>query len=152
MSTMPINTIQHNIICLATHNYRLRCFFAKLMALNKNFVNKGFRNCAIIKCFNMIYKDGSYGVGFEMISEGELIEGKPEDHWTIDEFNDLEISCNGAITTTICHNAQLFIDNTVYLIRHGEGNHNIISFFDNVKDKWDPRGISQYTDTSYQGS
>jgi hypothetical protein len=113
-----------NLTFIATHNDRLRCFFAKLMSTNKDFKNKKFRNCAIIRCANVPQEFGD-GVEFKMVYEGDLMEGEPTEYWSQTEFNKLELSCNGKLPICLNNHENGLKQNYVYLIRHGEGIHNL---------------------------
>jgi hypothetical protein len=108
-----INNI--NIIIVGTHNNRLECFFSKY---HPGLDNKYFKNCAIIKCYNLNGK-----LTFNMIYSGDNIE---KDNNMCDSlcwnainfnkyFNNININYSFIIPS----------DTEIYLVRHGQGYHNI---------------------------
>ena len=99
-----------NVILCGTHNNRLECFFR---SIEKDYPNKAFNNCVVIKCYNENDK-----LKFKMIYEGESYNLKhyKKSAWTIDSFNNFFNNKN--------YNIILPPNTDILLIRHALGVHN----------------------------
>ncbi len=136
-----INNNKKIILC-GTHNNRLECFFNTINK-NNNYINKGFNNCVIIKCYHNNNK-----VKFKMIYEGETYNGTSDIVslcsnnmcWDIISFNNY--------FENYSYNINLPKDTEIFLIRHGLGIHNkmnILKKIINIKNdpELDTIGIDQ---------
>jgi hypothetical protein len=124
-----------NIIIAVTHNNRLQCFFTKLFKKLKQdtrYTNLKFKNCAIIRCYSEKINNG-ISTKFQMIYEGELGNKKSEkNYWSINGINNFNnessfkdgIKINGP-TYELYKLYKIPLDTEIYLVRHGEGYHNI---------------------------
>lgn len=112
------------VAIVGTHNFRLQCFFTKMMYNQvKSYKNLKFKNCAMIRCYNQD-KD----IHFEMIYEGELSKDENNDikkYWNIESFDDASHSMK---------NKNLPLNTEIVLIRHGKGIHNGVSLFKKMLD------------------
>jgi hypothetical protein len=134
------NNTNTNIILCGTHNNRLECYFK---SINKDYPNKAFNNCVIIKC----YKDINNNVKFNMIYEGEStgddkisICSLTNGCWDIVSFNNY--------FNNYSYNINLPNNTEIYLIRHALGVHNkmnvVQKIFNTKKDSiLDIMGIDQ---------
>jgi broad specificity phosphatase PhoE len=105
-----------NVILCVTHNNRLECFFR---SIEKDYPNKAFNNCVVIKCYNENDK-----LKFKMIYEGESYNSKhyKKTAWTINSFNNFFNNNNYNINNII-----LPKNTDILLIRHALGVHNKMS-------------------------
>lgn len=106
-----IGGAEENIVILGTHNYRLKCFFS---SFNQPKFSKNFKNCAIIKCTK-----SDEQIAFEMIYEGEVLsnDSKKNEYWTVEDFNKSVQNFKYNIPP----------NTIIYLVRHGQGYHNIVT-------------------------
>jgi bisphosphoglycerate-dependent phosphoglycerate mutase len=138
------NNYNKNIILCGTHNNRLLCFF-KQLNINNDYPNKNFNNCVIIRCFRENYK-----VKFNMIYEGETYDNNENivkslcsisnDCWDIVSFNNY--------FNNYSYDINLPSNTEIFLIRHGLGVHNKMSFLQkiiniNIDSQLDPIGLEQ---------
>ncbi len=129
-----------NIIIVATHSYRLQCILNGMRKISKQFQEhpeqykyiKRFKNCAIVRIFrNLEY------ICVQLIYQGIYDEYNDETDDTHYELGDihtfkLEINITQYPTYSIPPNVEIF------LIRHGEGIHNVISKEEKEKLKENP--------------
>ncbi len=104
-------SFSENVILCGTHNNRLECFFR---SIEKDYPNKSFNNCVIIKCYHNNNK-----VKFKMIYEGEPHNSKHlfiKNTWTLDSFNNF--------FNNNSYNILLPPNTDILLIRHALGVHN----------------------------
>ncbi len=145
---MPIQKggVEQHAVIVGTHNYRLQCFFNKNNFGNPLYTQKNFKNCAIIKCSKL----GKY-VKFTMIWEGQLSKEEQDEederkddkkkYWTMETFN----------REGVIKNQKIYIEPNVnvYLVRHGQGVHNvkifkkIVSVFKLYDAKLSDEGVKQ---------
>ncbi len=123
-----------NVILCGTHNNRLECFFR---SIEKNYPNKAFNNCVVIKCYNENNK-----LKFKMIYEGESNNSRhfTKKTWTTESFNNFFYNN--------IYNINLPPNTDILLIRHALGVHNkrslLRSLFNFEKDsQLDVIGIDQ---------
>jgi hypothetical protein len=116
-----IGEANEHIILVATHNYRLLCILNKLRihSLNINIQIKRFKNCAIVKIFN---KNGITCV--QLIYEG--IQNQTKEN-KLDSAYYQETDRNQIILEINNPEYQIDSNKQIYLIRHGEGIHNILT-------------------------
>jgi broad specificity phosphatase PhoE len=109
-----------NVILVATHSYRLQCILNRLRIMSTNKTMNGikrFKNCAIVR----IFRSPNGNTCVELFFEG-LYDGPPDptDTTHFEETDTKQILFE-------IENKDYSIPNDVeiYLIRHGEGEHNI---------------------------
>jgi phosphohistidine phosphatase SixA len=104
-----INNNNINLLLCCTHNNRLRDYFKNIN--DKDYTNKPFKNCVIIKCYKIDNK-----VKFTMIYEGFLNEDDKYIGWDIVSFNNY--FNNKYFDINLPSNTE------IYLIRHAVALHN----------------------------
>jgi broad specificity phosphatase PhoE len=110
-----------NVILVATHSYRLQCILNRLRIMSTNKTMDGikrFKNCAIVR----IFRSPTGNTCVELFFEG--IYAGPPDPTHFEEPDREQILFEIEINYTN-KDYSISDDVEIYLIRHGEGEHNI---------------------------
>jgi hypothetical protein len=133
-----IGGAKKNFFIVATHSYRLQCilngFRIHSMQSSVGYI-KRFKNCAIVRIFRKDNGNTCVQLVFAGIYKGEFNSSTGKYISYIDERDDShyetpdEKTFSLEINTKIPENKQYLIpkDVEIYLIRHGEGEHNVAS-------------------------
>jgi len=109
---------------IVAHQGILRLLCAQL-ANNKEYGKPRFRNCACLKIdtedhtISLVYSDKD-------VDDQPISNNTPEKFWTKKSFND-KFTTNTTTKDIVKQNIELIKNNykTIYLVRHGQGTHNI---------------------------
>lgn len=142
IKTKNINTKEKNI-CMVSHGGRIKCLLKKLNISVKDENGKSikFKNCATI-----LLKISKEKINVSMFYDGELQHVKPNCKYFVSNkiiepydvpFNGKTYDAENGLYDDILYNLNLkksdiTSDLNIYIVRHGEGYHNTLSFLDKI--------------------
>jgi broad specificity phosphatase PhoE len=124
---------------LCTHNSRIRCLIKRYFSKSNDINKIKFKNCAIFKLSISLKSDD---INLELVYGGEVDEKKlkkhkyfipePQNHHENEvqnhHTNEVYFKTVESTKTKLLDNLSITSDIEIYIIRHGEGEHNVGSF------------------------
>lgn len=143
-------------ILVVTHNSRLRNLIRILFPELSSIDLPRFKNCAILHLQIKKYEKSNiyYTFTLKLIYEGEIINEKGRKYFDYNNFHHTIPSNNYDLPFIITRKYDII---NIFLVRHGEGEHNIVKGFAKLRDKDDnitdalltPKGIRQAKNAGY---